>query len=82
MVNGQIEIQQLFVDGTEGVPAFRAGDTFMPMFGADMERVEQLKPVAQTMATQLGKDIHLYRFDGPRQLAGTYHSDRRTENGS
>lgn len=36
----------------------------MPLVGADIGRVNVLKPVAQEVANRLGKDIHLLKFVG------------------
>lgn len=49
----------------EGVPAFMYGDTPMPMMGADVERVESLRQVAQHMATMYGKEIRIVKSNGP-----------------
>ncbi len=48
---------------SEGVVRFRApnGD-WMPMVGADMERVEAFRPFAQAMANHFGKPITVIRF--------------------
>jgi hypothetical protein len=46
----------------EGVPAFLGpASTWMPMMGADRERAEQLRPVAEEMARRSGKEIKLVR---------------------
>lgn len=39
------------------------GGSWMPLVGADMERVEQLRPVAQMIADQSGKRIVLAHFE-------------------
>lgn len=72
MARGQLRIEQMYAfvaldpkDNTEGVPAFRdplTGDP-MPMVGADMKRVDSLKPVAEAMAKQGGVKITLCRFE-------------------
>ena len=49
----------------EGVPAFVGSDgIWMPMMGADLERAEQLRPLAETMARNNGKSIKLIRSTG------------------
>ena len=48
----------------EGVPAFMAGDTYMPMMGADMERAEQLRGRVQALADVYGKSVKLIRSTG------------------
>jgi len=46
----------------EGIVAARIGDTWMPLVGADMDRVESLKPLAMGVARLTGKRIVLARF--------------------
>lgn len=48
----------------EGIPAFASAHGPMPMVGADMERADQLRPMAQVMAEQFGKPITLIRSTG------------------
>jgi len=67
-VKGQLRITEMYAfviideDGTEGIPAFQAGDTAMPMVGADTARVDQLRPIAQHIASQISKPIEVIRF--------------------
>lgn len=72
MARGQLNIDQMFAfialdpaDNTEGVVAFGPleGGSMMPMVGADMKRVDQLRPIAKTMAKRLGVKITLCRFE-------------------
>jgi hypothetical protein len=70
-VRGQLRIEQMYAfvvvddDGTEGIPAFRGpGGLAMPMVGADLERVESLRPMAKAMAKELGKPLELLVFTG------------------
>lgn len=51
-------------DDTEGIIAFYSGldGTWMPMVGADMERVEQLRPMAQQTANATNTSVQLVRF--------------------
>lgn len=52
-------------EGDEGVPAFAGPDgALLPMMGADMERAESLKALAQETANMLGKPIKLVRSTG------------------
>lgn len=67
---GQQKIEQMFAfvivddDGTEGIPAFQGPNGMaMPMVGADLERVESLRPIAEDMAKQLNKDVTLAVFE-------------------
>lgn len=69
-MHGQDRIDQMYAfvvvdaDGTEGVVGFRTGeDSWMPMVGADLERVEQLRPIAQNLATMMRKEIKVVLFD-------------------
>lgn len=50
-------------DGDEGVIGFRhpSGD-WLPLVGADMERIESLKPFAMKTAAASGKPVKLLRF--------------------
>jgi hypothetical protein len=51
-------------DGTEGIPAFVAPNgMMMPMIGADMDRVETLRPIAEDMALHKGVSITLAKFE-------------------
>lgn len=46
----------------EGVVAFREGDVWVPMVGADMERAKSLRPIAQAMATKGDITINFVKF--------------------
>jgi hypothetical protein len=47
----------------EGIMAFRTEDgTMMPMIGADMTRVEQLKPIAKVIAKHRGCSYKILTF--------------------
>lgn len=47
----------------EGIPAFQAPDgSWMPMLGADEDRVRSLRAHAQATADSMGKPIRLLRF--------------------
>ena len=46
----------------EGLTGFMANTGWMPMVGADMARVESLKPIARSIARTTGKKIKLLRF--------------------
>jgi hypothetical protein len=49
-------------DQTEGVIGFHTGQGWMPMVGADMDRVEYLRPMAQKIADATDTEIRLIRF--------------------
>lgn len=46
----------------EGVAAFNVNGQWFPLFGADKERTESLKPFARVIAKSTGKKIKLLRF--------------------
>ena len=46
----------------EGVTCFFWAGTAMPMVGADLARMESLKPMAQAIAAGTGKKVKLVRF--------------------
>ena len=48
--------------GNEGVCAFMAGDIWMPLVGADMNRVAKLRECAKDIAHRSGKTLRLVRF--------------------
>jgi hypothetical protein len=68
-MKGQLRIERLFAfvlvddDGSEGVPAFRNGNMVLPMTGADMARVDELRPIAQQLADDFKKPITLVVFE-------------------
>ena len=45
-------------DGDEGIPAIQMGDLMMPLVGADMERIDSLRP----QADEIGLDYTIKRF--------------------
>lgn len=67
-MKGKLRINEMYAfvavddDGTEGVCAFPLDGVWMPMVGADSARVEALRPMAQQMATGLGKNVEIVRF--------------------
>jgi len=52
----------------EGVVAMSTGFGWMPMVGADMARVESLKPIAKGIAQESGKRIKLLHFTHREEL--------------
>ncbi len=46
----------------EGIVAMMVGDKWMPMLGADMKRMESLRPIAQKIAGIHGQKITLAKF--------------------
>lgn len=49
-------------DGDEGVMAINTPTGWLPMVGADMKRVESLKPIAQEITLQKGIKYKIKRF--------------------
>ena len=52
----------------EGVVAARGGDSWMPLVGADEDRVESLRPLAMAIPRTTGKRIVLARFKNREDL--------------
>jgi len=46
----------------EGITAMMVGDKWMPMVGADMKRIESLRPIAEKMAAIHGQKVILVKF--------------------
>ena len=55
-------------DNTEGVIAFHTGQGWMPMVGADMERVEYLRPMAQSVADETQTPVKVLRFSEREEI--------------
>ena len=62
-------IEQIFVFAAldkspddEGVAAFKTGEGWMPMVGADLKKVDQLRPIAEEIAHKTGKKIRVLKF--------------------
>jgi hypothetical protein len=56
-------------DNTEGIPAFPGPDgTPLPMVGADMKRVDSLRPIAEAFARATGNKVTLCRFEVRTEL--------------
>lgn len=52
----------------EGVMGFLADSGWIPMVGADMARVDSLKPMAQNLARAAGKKVKLVRFTNREEM--------------
>ncbi len=46
----------------EGVVAMSLGNVLLPLVGADMARVESLRPIAKDISEKTGKKVRLLRF--------------------
>lgn len=67
-MDGQFRILSMWAfvavdeDGTEGVVGATTPLGFMPLVGADLARIESLKPYAQQVATVSGRPVTLAHF--------------------
>lgn len=68
-MNGQVEIDEMYAfialdpaDNTEGIISMQMGSMHMPLVGADMTRVEQLRPHARAIGEATGTQVKLVRF--------------------
>lgn len=53
----------------EGVIAMKMpGNIWMPLVGADMKRMESLRPTARDISRNLGKPVRLIRFTNREEL--------------
>ncbi len=52
----------------EGVVAMSMGDLMMPLVGADMARVESLRPIAKDIGASTGQKIKLIHFTTREEL--------------
>lgn len=67
MANQKIEAVWLFIsmddDGDEGIPAMMGPDgVWLPLLAADRQRVDDLRPMAQEVATASGREVRLVEF--------------------
>ena len=54
--------------GNEGVCAFMAGRSWMPMVAADSARIKSLYPIAQQISRESNQTIRLIEFSTRKQL--------------
>lgn len=52
----------------EGIIGFTTPTGWMPMVGADMKRVDSLRPIAAGVAKDLGKRVKLIHFTNREEL--------------
>lgn len=55
-------------DGDEAIPAHSMGNLMMPLVGADLTRLQQLRPLAERVAKESGKPVKLVRFTTRTEL--------------
>ena len=71
MTKLKIEKMYAFVteDGEgEGLMAFKSGNTWLPMVGADFKRVDSLIPIAEEMAKITDKGFRILQFDNRKDV--------------
>lgn len=49
-------------DDEEGIIGQRMGDSWLPFIAADIQRLEQLRPIAEAIAEATGQEVRLVRF--------------------
>ena len=54
--------------GMQTAPGDKGQILWLPMVGADMARVESLRPIAQGIGHQLGKKVTLVSFSNRKEL--------------
>lgn len=52
----------------EGVVAIKKGIAWMPLVGADLERIQSMRPMAERLAKQSGQRMTLVRFTTRTEL--------------
>lgn len=73
-MNGQLRIDQMYAfvatdkDGTEGIVGAATANGWMPLVGADMERVDQLRPLVKEIAKATNVTVRLLRFSVREEL--------------
>lgn len=61
----KVEVMYAFVvadKGGEGIMGFKAADGWMPMVGADMDRVKSLIPIAREISKVTGLPFKILKF--------------------
>jgi len=75
MTKLKIEKMYAFVaenDEGEGVMAFKSGNTWLPMVGADFKRIDSLLPIAKELAKASGKEFKILQFDNRTDVTERY----------
>jgi hypothetical protein len=52
----------------EGLIAQAVGSMWMPLVGADMKRIDSLRPVAAAIGKRIGKKIKLVKFTNRQEV--------------
>ena len=75
MTKLKIEKMYAFVaenDDFEGVMAFKSGNIWMPMVGADFKRIDSLLPIAQELSKVSGQNFRILQFDNRIDVTEQY----------
>lgn len=75
MTDLKIEKMYAFVaenDEGEGVMAFKSGNIWMPMIGADFKRIDSLLFIANEMSKISGKEFKILQFDNRVDVTEQY----------
>lgn len=69
MAKGQLRVDELWAflatdptDNTEGIISVQTNQGHMPLVGADLARMESLRPLARDVGDRTGAQITLARF--------------------
>jgi len=69
-------------DGQEGICAFQIkSGLWMPMVGADLKRVDSLRPMAKAIAKATGKRIEVCKFTNRQHLEMIEGGNKGDKNG-
>lgn len=81
LANGQfLRITELYAfiakdkEGNEGIMGFSNGGQMMPLIGADIDRVESLKPIADRIAALNGIEYELRYFTTHGEVAPSLYN--------
>lgn len=72
-MKGQLRIDEMFAfvclddDGTEGIPAIQTPMGPVPLLGADLKRIDSLRPYAENLS-KTGKKVTLVKFTNRVEL--------------
>lgn len=63
-------------DGQEGICAFQIeSGLWMPMVGADLKRVDSLRPIARSIVLATGRQIEVCKFTNREHLEMIWRND-------
>lgn len=73
-MNGQVRIESMFAfivldsDNSEGIPAISKNGMALPLVGADMNRIDSLRPYAKQFARLNNVKVTLVKFTHREEL--------------